>query len=543
MMMQLIMRSALLLLMLLVAACQPLQTPTPAATPGMARATRPPQVAQPEARPPAAASGTTTPSPSPGPSAQAAETSASSLPEPSLFAGTWDDRSPYARGLVSASQGVLEDLADAPVYHMQLDIGDDLTTLTGRMEVLYTNTAGEPLNEIYFRLYPNLTGGSAAVEDLQVNQVPVAPRFELRNSALAVPLADPLLPGQRAVISMDFSVQVPTDESSNYGTFAYLGDVLALAHFYPMLVVHDDRGWNLEIPSPQGDVVYADAGLYLVRITAPVDLVLAASGVTIDEQRAGSRQEVTVAAGPARDFYLAGSRDYQVNSAKVGETTVNAYAFPELAEGSQLALDYAVSALESFEARFGPYPLTELDVVGTATSALGVEYPGIVAVTNRIYDPEWSDYLESTTAHEVAHQWFYNLVGNDQLDEPWLDEALTQYATLLYYQDAYGPAGYQGYRESLTGRWSRVEFAEIPIGMPVSEYRDREYGAIVYGRGPLFFEALAQEMGEETFDGFLSDYVRVFAWDNVTTEELKALAEVHCQCDLTPLFEAWVYDR
>lgn len=536
------MRLTLLLLFLLLAACQPLQTPTPAATPSTAQATRPPQVAQPETRAPEASPAMQTPSPTLPSATQVAETSPPGLPQPGLFEGDWNDRSPYRAGLVAASQGVLENLPDAPIYHMELAIGDDLVTLTGRMEVLYTNTAGVPLSEIYFRLYPNLSGGSARVDDVRVDGIPVTPRYELRNSALAVPLAEPLLPGQQVVVSMDFSVRVPTDESSNYGTFAYLGDVLALAHFYPMLVVYDDSGWNLEIPSPQGDVVYADAGFYLVRVAAPADLVLAASGVTIDQQREGYRQQVTIAVGPARDFYLAGSRDYQVDSATVGDTTVNSYAFPELSEGSELALAYAVAALESFEERFGPYPMTELDVVGTATSALGVEYPGIIAITNRIYDTAALAYLESTTAHEVGHQWFYNLVGSDQLEEPWLDEALTQYATLLYFQDAYGSQGYEGFRESLTGRWGRVEFAEIPIGLPVSEYRDREYGAIVYGRGPLFFEALAEEMGEEVFDGFLRDYVQTFAWDNVNAEELKALAEEHCQCDLTSLFEAWVYE-
>jgi aminopeptidase N len=149
--------------------------------------------------------------------------------------------------------------------------------------------------------------------------------------------------------------------------------------------------------------------------------------------------------------------------------------------------------------------------------------------------------LESTVAHEAAHQWFYNTVGNDQVDEPWLDEALAQYATWLYYVDVYGESAAQGYVQSWESRWDRVDRADIPIGLPAGDYRGREYGAIVYGRGPLFIAALAEEMGRESFDEFLRDYAQTYQWDIATGETFKLLAEEHCRCDLTDLFEEWVY--
>ena len=98
----------------------------------------------------------------------------------------------------------------------------------------------------------------------------------------------------------------------------------------------------------------------------------------------------------------------------------------------------------------------------------------------------------SLIAHEVGHQWFYSTVGNDQLDEPWLDESLTQYVTYLYFLDTYGAQAAEGFRQSFVGRWDRVGMADIPIGMPAGNYDGTEYGAIVYGRGPLFFERLAE---------------------------------------------------
>jgi aminopeptidase N len=151
--------------------------------------------------------------------------------------------------------------------------------------------------------------------------------------------------------------------------------------------------------------------------------------------------------------------------------------------------------------------------------------------------------LEPSVVHEVAHQWFYNAVGNDQLDEPWLDEAIVQYVVGLYFIDVYGESTDQAWSEALYGRWDRVDRADIPIGMPVSEYTSEEYGAIVYGRGPLFIAALAEEIGQKTFDEFLRDYYESHKWGIGTSVDFKQLAEEHCQCDLTTMFEEWVYEK
>ncbi|MFN2269846.1 MAG: M1 family aminopeptidase, partial [Anaerolineae bacterium] len=293
---------------------------------------------------------------------------------------------------------------------------------------------------------------------------------------------------------------------------------------------------------------YLDASFYIVRVVTPPDLILVTSGVEVARQEWDGGQTVTFAAGPARTFYLAASEQFSVLSETVGETTVNSYALPGYEDGAELALQVAADALRSFSARFGVYPYTEFDVVPTPMRALGIEYPGVIGITLAAYDLEGSlsgmptqVILESAVAHEVAHQWFYNGVGNDQVDEPWLDEALAQYLTALYYADTSGVDFAQGYIDSWTGRWARVAQAEIPIGLPSRDYDEKSYGAIVYGRGPLFLEALAQEMGQETFDAFLRDDYQSHLWGIGTTEDFKALAEQHCDCDLTDLFEAWVY--
>jgi hypothetical protein len=111
----------------------------------------------------------------------------------------------------------------------------------------------------------------------------------------------------------------------------------------------------------------------------------------------------------------------------------------------------------------------------------------------------------------------------------------------MYFLDEYGENGRDQYRETWFNRWNRVSQEEIPIGKPAAEYLGPEYSAIVYGRGPIFLQELADTMGQEIFDAFLLDYALTYQWQVSTTADFKALAEEHCQCDLTPLFEEWVY--
>jgi aminopeptidase N len=350
---------------------------------------------------------------------------------------------------------------------------------------------------------------------------------------------------------MDFTSSVPQSQERNYGIFASVDGILALAHFYPLIAVYEEGGWDIETPSPNGDVVYADTAFYIVQVVAPPEQTVIASGVTIDQTRSGEAQTVTFAGGPMRDFYVVSSGHYEAVSRSVGDTMINSYFLPGQQEAGELALQYAAGSLESFNDRYGVYPFTEFDVAPTANQALGIEYPGIVAINLLLYDLDGrlgdiptSVFFESTVAHEVGHQWFYSLVGNDQLEEPWVDEALTQYATWRYYLDMYGQGGADGFREALVSRLERLERREersIPIGKAVDEYDLPQYSAIVYGRGPLFFEALAEEIGQETVDEFLRDYALTYRWGIAKSEDLQRLAEAHCVCDLSRLFDEWVY--
>jgi hypothetical protein len=470
------------------------------------------------------------------------------LPTPNLFDTAWDDRSLYQAGLIEGERVVLEELPGASIYHIDLRIAETLVDVEGKLEVRYTNQETEPLHEVLFHLYANLLGGRIDIQTASVNGRSVVPIHDLDESVLCLPLFEPLEPESQVVFSLSFSIVVPMEESPHYGLFIYDDEILALSQCLPIIAVYDTTGWHADLPPTYGDLTYADSSFYLVRMTAPADLTLVATGIAVNQQQTSNEQQVIFAAGPVREFYLVASPQYAVLSERVGKTVINSYAPPTYTDGAGIALTYAVEALQIYEEAFGPYPYTEFDIVGTSMQAWGMEYPCVVAIGLSLYgnatynSPTGHsvDAFELTLAHEVAHQWFYNVVGNDQIHEPWLDEAVVQYATWSYFHSRYGDSGYQSFRAWLEGRWGRTGYAEIPIGMEVGTYTPLEYSSIVYARGPLFLEALAETMGEEAFRSFLKAYYQTHKWGLTSTAAFKTCAETHCSCNLTSLFEEWV---
>ena len=456
----------------------------------------------------------------------------------------------FLDGLIGQERFILDESAENTLYKIQLQIASDLTAVSGYEKVVYTNREAVPLNEIYLLLFPNLAWNNSKITAVKLNNGTAAWDYMLDNSVIRIPIDPELQPEERIILEIQFRINVNKDSNLDIlDRLAKVNETLLLDGFYPAVAVYDENGWNIEIPPSSGDPTYLDASYYLVRVAAPENLTILASGSNLNLERSGGNQIVTFAAGPARDFFLAASKNLNVITDRLGEITINSYAPGKYTEGAGLALDYAVNAIQIFNQRFGQYPYTEFDILGAPLDlALGIEYPGATVIDSDYYDPSRSlnnvpsqIILETIVVHEVAHQWFYNAIGNDQVKEPWLDEALAQYATYLYYHDRYGEVNAIGYRDSWLNRWGRINHTEIPIGLPSNSYTPQEYSAIVYGRGPIFIMMLADEMGQDAFQNFLQEYYQTYKWKIARSSLFAQLAQEHCDCNLTPLFENWVF--
>ena len=465
-------------------------------------------------------------------------------PPPTLFGTPWDDLGIFTNDLVPARQGDLSALAGAPVYHLELTLQGSSSTaeeiVSGKMEVRFTNTTHDLLDDLVFRLYPNALGAAMTVNSVRVDGRAVTVRLGVEDTALRVPLALSLLPGEDVVVSMDFAVSLPATPAPQpvaYGRLAQYENVLSLADIYPTLSVFRDGAWEVSVPDPAGDPLVAEAGFYLVRVRAPESLQLVTTGRLTEETVVDGQKTAVFAAGPARDFYLAAATGYTLLSRVVGDTVVNAHVPADLVSGGERTLEVAARALELFS-KFTPYPYRELDLVAVPVTAGGIEYPGLVNLANSLYNDR-SGTLASVVAHEVAHQWSFNLVGSDQIEEPWLDESLAQYLTLLYHREYDTERFVDGYLQNWRGLWRAAPDPDKAVGLPVAAY-DRDYSAIVYGRGLFFYAALEARLGRETVEAVLQTYYTRYAWDFVTTDDLRNVAEEVCACELSDLFEVWI---
>ncbi len=107
---------------------------------------------------------------------------------PDLFKTPWEDRSLFKQGLVASEQHVLNELDGASVYHIEFKIADDLYHVIGHEAVHYTNNETVALNEVEFRLFPNILGGEMTVSNLDVDGNSVTPKYDLKNSLMIAPL-------------------------------------------------------------------------------------------------------------------------------------------------------------------------------------------------------------------------------------------------------------------------------------------------------------------------------------------------------------------
>ena len=103
-----------------------------------------------------------------------------------------------------------------------------------------------------------------------------------------------------------------------------------------------------------------------------------------------------------------------------------------------LATKISKESIEIFNDMFGKYPYNIYSVIASDFYIGGMEYPTLSMIDEGLYTNKNKFLLEYVIAHETAHQWWYSVVGNDEVSEPWLDEALTEYSTILSFEKKYG---------------------------------------------------------------------------------------------------------
>lgn len=443
-------------------------------------------------------------------------------------------------------------------YDLSVEIDFEAHRFKGSAQVDYVNAEVVPLEQLYFRLLPNGQGsyGTGNLEVVSVSGGGKTLQTQLsgNNSVMQVILPSALLPGQRMTLELAFHGEVPLDfggeDTAGYGIYNLSEGVMSLSGWFPILAVYDQDGWNLDPTSIYGDSVYSDVAVFSAEVVVPEGVQVVSTGVETSSQDMGSKTSLRIEGGLVRDFYLAASRDFEALSRKLGETEVRAHYLPGHRQAARQALDVAAESLRAYNEKFGQHPYAELDLVEAPMRyALGVEFPGIFLVrSSMFYTPEKPEFTV-TVSHEVSHQWWYGVVGNDVFEEPWLDEALATYCSSFYYE--FGPAG--------VAPQPMFDFWQASYSKLVTDHKDdlvtqtlayfeslgepRIYGDVVYEKGALFFKALRDDIGDQAFFEALQAYYRKFRFGIATGDDLLALFEEAAGRSLDDFYLQWLYSK
>jgi aminopeptidase N len=337
---------------------------------------------------------------------------------------------------------------------------------------------------------------------------------------------------------------LPEDIQIGWGRIANDEGVIVLSSFLPILSVYEPNGWWMDFPDGTGDPAYSDIALWDVTLSAPDDLAVASTGTIVESSTEARTASYHIVSGPVRDFSIALSDEFELDTVTQNGVTVNIWSLQGSASTDQQAVEVAADAVRIFDEEFGAYPYNEMDVVEAPIQAAGIEYPGLIYIATGAWFTGRDSYLDIVIVHEVAHQWWYALVGNNQVDVPWIDEGLTEYSVIVYYTEAVGPnAGREirdGYQDEVDDYLAGGNDRE-PVGLPADEYNGYEYRVFVYSAGALFYSYLEDEYGEAAVRAFLRDYFTRFRYDLVENAELERLVEEHFGPEAGDFFTDWVY--
>ena len=303
--------------------------------------------------------------------------------------------------------------ANRPIYTLTASIGANKKVVRGTLSVSFSLDRAS--DRIVFRLWPNIPVQRQADARLTVQNVRVD------GAAVPTELPDPTtLVIERAVASdlrvtasMSWTLRLPRTSTERLAT----GLWVRLSSFFPLLA-WNGSDWALDPAAPFLETWTSPTADFDVKVTVPKGMRVFASGASATN---GHWRAVAV-----RDFALAAGRfTFARRTVHVPAPVVLTVAVEPDFVVPRPFLDRAARALVLFSERYAPYPWRTFTVVVVADrpGSFGEEYPTIVFL---------SGDLLGATEHETAHQWFYSLVGDDQARDPWLDEALAQWAAARF---------------------------------------------------------------------------------------------------------------
>jgi len=479
-----------------------------------------------------------------------------------LFLAGVVEAAPPAPADRTAARAELEHAPRVASYLLEARLDENTHRVAGKGVIEFSNASRAPLGELYFHLYMNAfkhekslflrspfgAGRSDAraedwgfidVKSLKARELEGVDLWPTRENGspaepndetdVKVTLPRPLAPGERLTLDVEFSCKLPRIVLRT----GYSGDFHFVGQWFPKLARLTPEGAFVHFPfHPQAEF-YADYGSYDVTIDVPATMTVGATGERVETRTGGGRRRERYRAVAVHDFAWTAWPGFLEQHRTIDGVAVR-MLYPEGHQrNASDALDALAFALPHASRQYGPYPYPTLTVVhppAGADQAGGMEYPTLITTGGPWYAGIAGDRaIEAVTVHELLHQWFYGLVGNDEARFPFLDEGLTSYAEQRSRDVAYGAGSlYRGFGAELSAtavaRAIAAERGEdAPLASAASQFPGfQTLAALVYSRSATLFETLARVHGRERLDRALGAYARKYRFAHPGPAELVA---------------------
>jgi len=335
----------------------------------------------------------------------------------------------------------------------------------------------------------------------------------------------------------------------------YLGKFHMIAQWFPKIARLEPDGKWAHFPFHHLAEFYADYGTYDVTLDVPQGYVIGATGPAIDTRIEAGRRVERHVQGDIHDFAWTAWDEWQVDKEVIDGVRVTVLYPPSFKADAQRELRTMRFALPDFGTRYGRYPYEVLTLVhppAHASEAGGMEYPTLITTGGPWYGPPGIFEVEITALHEFGHQYFYGLVGSNELEWPFLDEGLNSYAEGLAMASWLGPAsaadlfGLDVSDQTIQAVASNATAHDAPVAQPANAFTGFDYGGLVYMRTATILQTLRLTCGEELVDRALGRYARKYRFGHPGPEDLiqvfrEVMGDRVAQTLHTALFdEGWV---
>jgi len=412
-------------------------------------------------------------------------------------------------------------------YEITVEYVPESGMLTGTEKVTFENTTENELSLLKFQLSPNAYRKNAlyapvasaqknvayyegeSYGEMAISSVNGAKSWEVSGedeNILYAYLERALYPGDKVVLDIAFTLRLA---KVNHRT-GITKHTVNLGNFFPILCGMKNGGFYETAYYAEGDPFFTDCADFTVTVKTPKEYEIASSGAVVSKRILDSKKEYTTALSNARDFALVLSNQFKVLQSVVNGKEVAYYYYAD--ENAQKHLDTACEAFAYYENTFGEYPYASYSLAQTGFCMGGMEYPALVMLADGLEDGDFARVI----AHETAHQWWYAVVGSDQIENAWQDESLAEYSAITFFEnfEKYGVTRESAVVEALKEYRLYYDVYGSVLGRTdtamtrhlkdyVSGY---EYKCLAYDKGVVMFDALRKSVGDKKFFTALKKY-------------------------------------